>query len=404
MLVRSVGALLLRLNSPFAYPWRCLAGNSLRTLMRRLARVRRVSAGILHASPRPAPPVRVQFETTDHCNLKCIMCTRELMNDMNSRAISMETFRQVVDEIQPFYLTLNGLGEPLLDKSIFDKLALLHERGIMSVMPTNGTYVRRSKLDKLAANLPDILQLSIDGATRESFEGVRRLGDFAQITANYRDIATRRAAGKSRPNTSIRILCALQKRNLFDYREMYRLWKSIPDVSFSLVPVFQYDAEGGAFENLTPSRDEIERLQSQLDVAISEAVSEQEKGFYRSWRDAADHWLDASSYQPGAIHTGACAVPWFSTYIDAKGRVYPCCYLTDTDHVMGNVHSDSFMAIWHGDRYREFRRRLVEDRANLKGCRTCPRNDQRILGALARLRPILPADGSGLGGPGLKSR
>jgi radical SAM protein with 4Fe4S-binding SPASM domain len=391
MLVHSVGVLLSRINSPLAYPWRCLAGDSARTLIRRLARIRRVMASILYINPRPALPVRVQIETTDHCNLKCIMCTRELMSDMNSSAITLETFRRVVDEIQPFYVTLNGLGEPLLDPSIFDKLALLHERGIVSSMPTNGTYVRRGNVDKLAANLPDILQLSIDGATRASFEGVRKLGDFEQITGNYRAIATRRATGHSRSNTAIRILCALQKKNLFDYRQMYRLWKSIPKVTFSLVPVFQYDAEGGRFTNVTPSKEEVERLQAEIDVAISEADSDEEKRFYQSWRDTAGRWLDTSNYKVGAIHTGACTIPWYSTYIDAKGRVYPCCYLTDTNHVMGNVKSDSFVTIWHGDKYRDFRRRLVEDRANLQGCRTCPRNDQSMLKTLARLRPILPA-------------
>jgi hypothetical protein len=53
------------------------------------------------------------------------------------------------------------------------------------------------------------------------------------------------------------------------------------------------------------------------------------------------------------------------------------------------VNQESFTQVWHGERYQEFRRRLVEDRANLKGCRTCPRNDQKLLGTLGRLRPAL---------------
>jgi hypothetical protein len=58
---------------------------------------------------------------------------------------------------------------------------------------------------------------------------------------------------------------------------------------------------------------------------------------------------------------------------------------------MGNLHQNSFPDIWRGGRYSEFRRRLVEDRANLEGCRTCPRNDSRLLAALQRVRPLLPA-------------
>ena len=270
MLVRSVGSVLTWMNSPLAYPWRCLSGGSVRALFGRLARVRRVAGDILRINNKPAMPVRLQMETTDHCNLKCIMCSREVMTGMNSSAITLDTFRKVVDEAQPFYVTLNGLGEPLLDKSIFEKLGLLHGKGIMTSMPTNGTYLRRDKLEKLADNLPDILQLSIDGATKESFEGVRKLGDFEQIVNSYRAIAMRRADGKSRPGTQIRILCALQKKNLFDYRQMFALFKTIPDVSFSLVPVFQFGAEGeGAIKDVTPSLVDVKRLLTELDAAIA---------------------------------------------------------------------------------------------------------------------------------------
>jgi radical SAM protein with 4Fe4S-binding SPASM domain len=391
MLTHLISAALQAMRSPLAYPWRCLAGNSVRTLTRRLGRVRRVAAGILGCNLQPELPIRLQTETTDFCNLKCIMCTREVLPGMNSSSIPLETFRRLIDEVKPLYVTMNGLGEPLLDKTIFEKLELLHARGIMTSMPTNGTYIRRSNLDRLARQLPDILQLSIDGATRESFESIRKQGDFAQIIGNYRALARLRATGQSRPRTSIRVLCALQKKNLFDYREMYHLYKSIPQVSFSLVPVFEYDSANGTFADITPSTEDVGRLRTQIDSTIRITSSRQEREFYRSWRHAATSWLDQGAYERGTVREGSCSVPWYSSYVDAKSRVYPCCHLTETHHVMGNLHQNSFPDIWRGGRYSEFRRRLVEDRANLEGCRTCPRNDSRLLAALQRVRPLLPA-------------
>jgi radical SAM protein with 4Fe4S-binding SPASM domain len=308
---------------------------------------------------------------------------------MNSSSISLETFRDVVEQTEPFYVTMNGLGEPLLDKTIFDKLELLHAKGIMSSMPTNGTYIRREKLDRLAEHLPDILQLSIDGATRESFEGIRKMGDFAKIVESYRAIAQRRADGQSRAGTSIRILCALQKKNLFDFREMFKLFKSLPGVTFSLVPVFQYDAVGAYFKDVVPDPVDVTRLRTEIDEATAAADTREEKDFYRSWRNAADGWMDTVPSAVPKTHCGSCTIPWYSTYIDAKGRVYPCCYLTETDHVMGNIHDRPFEQVWRGERYRDFRRRLAGDRANLEGCKTCPRNDDRLLKTLGRLRPAL---------------
>jgi sulfatase maturation enzyme AslB (radical SAM superfamily) len=122
MLVKSVGVTWL--NSPLAYPWKCLSGGSIRTLLGRLARARRVARDMVRINLRPGLPVRMQIETTDHCNLGCILCTREVLSDMNSSSISFDTFRQMVEQTAPFYVTLNGLGEPLFDKSIFEKLKL----------------------------------------------------------------------------------------------------------------------------------------------------------------------------------------------------------------------------------------------------------------------------------------
>ena len=85
------------------------------------------------------------------------------------------------------------------------------------------------------------------------------------------------------------------------------------------------------------------------------------------------------------VETGPCLVPWFSTYITAKGKVLPCCFLTDEDHVLGNIHEADFQTIWNGEKYQEFRRQLREGRGELTGCRTCPRNDA---GRLAKYNPL----------------
>jgi radical SAM protein with 4Fe4S-binding SPASM domain len=262
-------------------------------------------------------------------------------------------------------------------------------------MPTNGTYIRRGNIEKLARNLPDVLHFSIDGATKESYEYVRVLGDFEEIVEHYRKLLDRRSHGKTRPGTKIAIMCALQKANLHDYRDMYWLVQSMPGLdSFDLVPVFDYDPEGGKFADLIPSPAEVTDLHRNLDQAIAAAPKEDERAFYRRWKEISGHWLKeapepavSSAYQ--AVNSHWCMVPWFSAYVDAKGRVYPCCFLTNTEHVMGNIYRSSFADVWHGENYRKFRSHLIHDRKNLHGCATCPRNDDRRLAQLSKLRLVL---------------
>lgn len=368
-----------------------LSGGRLVILGARLLRLRRLAGAMLHADAAPPPPVRLQIETTDVCNLRCIHCKREKLEDMNTATMPVETFTRIIDAIEPFYVTMAGFGEPLIDRSIISKLALLHRRDICTSLPTNGTYIRH-KCEGLASELPGILQLSLDGATKESFEAIRKRGDFDTIIANYRAICALRADGKTRAHTVIRVFCALQRGNLHDYRAMYRLIKTLRGIdSFGLVPV----SYGSAYNAQVPDKDELLKLHRELDAAIEQAAEESEKNFYRQWRQVSAEWLKSGGpdrFDPETNHA-PCTVPWFSAYIDAKGRVYPCCYLTGTKHVMGMLKKDGggFAEIWTGARYRAFRSDLISKRPKLEGCRACPRNDTRVLSTLRAMQPLLPA-------------
>lgn len=359
----------------------------------RLGRCWQLARQIVCGDTVAAFPVRMQVETTDICNLRCRMCARELLPDMNSRSMPLEEFSGLIEKVEPFYVTLNGLGEPLIDRTIFDKLSLLHDRGIFTTMPTNGTFIRGDKLDRLLENLPSVLQLSIDGARKETFETIRLRSRFDRELENYKALVKARHDGRGRRETKIRILFALQTANLYDFEALYELMLEMPGVTLELVPVFEFDEDGDEMESLVPTRTEVRQLHATLDAAIAAAGGDADRTtFLERWKQVSSRWLDELGHTtettPG---NHACLIPWYSTYVDAKGRVLPCCYLTASDHVMGNIREDRFEAIWNGPRYREFRRRLSTDRSTLDGCRSCRYNHDDLMQRLQRMRPLLLA-------------
>lgn len=389
-------AMMRRINPLLGAWFVALSGGRLSTLMARVLRLRRLAGAMLYGSPTPPAPIRLQVETTDYCNLRCIHCKREKLDDMNTLTMPLDAFARIVADIEPFFANIAGFGEPLIDRSLFAKLALLHKRGIRTSIPTNGSYIRHHKRAALAAELPDILQLSLDGATKESFESIRKLGDFDKIVENYRAICALRADGKTRPHTVIRVLCALQRGNLRDYRAMYRLVQTLKGIdSFGLVPV-SYGSNNSA---QVPGEKEVLELHRELDAAIAQTGEEDEKDFYRQWRKVSAEWLkqNGPAHLDPETNRAPCTVPWFSAYIDAKGRVYPCCYLPGTRHVMGTLGKDGsgFAEIWAGARYRDFRANLISARPSLEGCRACPRNDSGVLSVLNKMRPLLPPPAPG---------
>ncbi len=205
---------------------------------------------------------------------------------------------------------------------------------------------------------------------------------------NYQELLQLRLEGKTRPNTRIQMLYVLQKSNLDDCRHMCELRQSLPGVdSLNIVPLFDYDAEGGAFGHLVPSPKEVQTMLRERDPEIAVSSTAGDIEFYLAWKAAADQWLAPA--QSNAFSTDACLVPWFSTHIDAKGSFYPCCYLTNSKLVMGNINQSDFPAIWRGSAYQAFRTQLATERQNVSGCRTCPKNDNGPLGQLQRFSILL---------------
>jgi len=88
-------AVLDRLSPALSYFLRSLSGGSFSLLLARTARLRRVASGMLAASPRPAMPVRLQIETTDVGNFKCIMCSREVIEGMNTKTMPLDEFTKL---------------------------------------------------------------------------------------------------------------------------------------------------------------------------------------------------------------------------------------------------------------------------------------------------------------------
>ena len=116
-------------------------------------------------------PIRMQIEITDICNFNCLMCDRRNLRkirDLNNN-IPYKRFKNLVEEINPLYVTLNGLGEPLFNEDIFKFLKLCSDKNITTSMPTNMSLMNKRNRKKLLKHPPSILTFSLHGTTKELF-------------------------------------------------------------------------------------------------------------------------------------------------------------------------------------------------------------------------------------------
>lgn len=351
--------------------------NNLPVIIRRLFKGFLVLKGMMEGKDTASAkmPIRLQLEVTDKCNFDCIMCNRQSRENVTrnlNNDFDMELFVRVIEKMKPFYVTLNGLGEPLLNKEIGTMLAFCRKARITTSMPCN-LSVSKILNSELVTNPPDRIIFSIHGATKEVFESISRKANYdACLSAMKKYIGS-----VDRSKTDIKVLCALQAKNLLEFKNMYNLLKEMQLVEgFCLVPAYDYGGPNTEERRIIPAVSEKKEAVLQIDACMEKSLEKQEIDFYKNWKNVIKS-IKPSADDSQKKNNGPCLVPWFSTYIAANGNVLPCCYLTDEHYILGNVLNTPFNEIWNGPEYRNFRKNLREDRKNLSGCNYCSRNDSK---------------------------
>jgi MoaA/NifB/PqqE/SkfB family radical SAM enzyme len=136
-------------------------------------------------------PQFASIETTMKCNLECPMCLPFLAGStVLGRHMEGEDFEEIARALFPFVDTfqLTISGEPLMSKGLARMLELAEEYGVRTEYYTNGTLLSDRMI---AAILPTLGQIciSFDGATKETFDELRKGATFEQVLANVERLA-----------------------------------------------------------------------------------------------------------------------------------------------------------------------------------------------------------------------
>ncbi len=133
----------------------------------------------LRASGRRAP-LEGTIETTYRCNLRCAHCyVNEAAGDAAeaARELGTERLKSLVDEVADrgcLFLLLTG-GEVLVRPDFKDIYLHARSRGLLVIVYTNGTMVTEAVADLLAEHKPQLVEISLYGMTRETYEKVTQV-------------------------------------------------------------------------------------------------------------------------------------------------------------------------------------------------------------------------------------
>jgi radical SAM protein with 4Fe4S-binding SPASM domain len=272
-----------------------------------------------------ALPVEYIVETTAKCNLYCPMCPRET-HPQPKADMAEAVFDRLLRESgrTAEHMMLIGLGEPLLDPRIFERVEHCARHNISTLLSTNGTLLDERASARLLDTPLEHITLSFDGATRESFEFYRTGARFEKVRDNF----VRFARMKHERGSPVQVVVQMvrMERNAAEVEDFIRFWSAVPGV------------------------DQVRVKEDETNLMRPDAGH------------APEEWKHPCHY----LWRGPM-------YVKQDGNVYPCCqsYMLDGEP-LGNLESTSLFEIWNSDRMQHMRRLHAAGRAGeIDVCSRC---------------------------------
>lgn len=156
-------------------------------------------------------PRALQVPLTYRCNLNCKMCSiTNLLPE--EEELSCEQIFYIVDEAKNYGIkevVLTG-GEPFLREDIFTICSYIYEKGLKSIITTNGVLINECVAKNIAASQVSHIHFSLDGLEK-THDFLRGEGIFKEVISNIKVLDTIR---KKSNFFSLGIACTVMDNNV----------------------------------------------------------------------------------------------------------------------------------------------------------------------------------------------
>lgn len=278
-------------------------------------------------------PRFIALESSRMCNLKCTMCvTHSDFFDTGylkkyPKHFNFEKFKWIVDQMEPYreYVSIapQFQGEPFLSPDMKAMIEYSRSKQMIFGFTSNATLWTEDSIRLMVDQRVDSVVVSLDGATKETFENVRIGANWEKVVGNINrllEVRDNAQPGNPNPKPFLSINMTLLPENRHEAGKFVDDWLAkVPSVSIN-------------------------------NTCINDVVPEK--------------FFEPERYP--------CPYPWEGMHILTNGDVVTCCRDHKYEEVFGNAYETSILDIWNGDKYRNFRRLHLEKRWNDIGiCSRC---------------------------------
>jgi MoaA/NifB/PqqE/SkfB family radical SAM enzyme len=306
-------------------------------------------------------PVKIDIEPASRCNFRCQMCVVSTWDKgKRSEDLTFGHFKRLIDsEPQVLEIKLQGLGEPLIvGDPLFEMIKYAVDQHIWVRTVTNGSLLHKNNnISKLIDSKICEIQVSIDGATENTMESIRKGSHAKKVFSNVTALNEKAREANHR---CTKMWTVVQKDNI---DEMEMLVQLASELGFTS-QCFSLDMHGwgiGDWINLNnsriasgPSLNE-ERLLNLIDLGNKLNVR-------------VEFWSNSNKYSASSIES-LCPWPFERYMVSSDMRVTPCCMISNPD-VMEIGKGLSYESVWESSHFEKFRKSHLDGEIP-KACKMC---------------------------------
>jgi MoaA/NifB/PqqE/SkfB family radical SAM enzyme len=340
-------------------------------------------------------PYWLAVDPTNFCQLQCPFCPTGAGRGVRDKAsLTLEHFTRFLDRVGPdvIHIDMMNWGEPTLNKDLPGMIAAAKSHGIEVKVDSNLNDLSDAMVEGLVRSGLDVLSVSIDGATQETYEKYRVNGRLADVLENVR-----RVVRKKKELASARPLLMWQflvfKHNEHEVELAKKMALELGMDEGNATPAFlpneskilaAWLPDGKDYRLYAPPEGapappadplEVVRIQDTVPMRSYRTRRfrpEQLSGvghllrhrrgdvWARAWsalRRGADSGASSVPFA-GAPPQPICKWPWAGMTVNPNGSVSPCCSIEDQADDFGNILSGWFGGLWNGANYRRSRRHV----------------------------------------------
>lgn len=287
-------------------------------------------------------PVKADVENVSRCNFRCAHCLFPSYGSY-SRAedLSLNDFKRFIDDQYGLIeIKIQGIGEPFLQKDFPDMVKYASDRYIWVRTTTNGSVLHLNENYKriIDANVGE-LQVSFDGATKETFEKIRIGANFDIIVDNCKKL---NSYCQDIGTDMTRMWSVLQQQNIHEAEALVEIAAEMgfKRLTMSLELRDWFNTESVAVDN------NMQRLVDINDKWIENVTNKAlECGVELTFWFAADRFSNEN----------ICFWPFERFLLASDKYIVPCCIIADPS-IMNFGGYDDFRELWFGKVFEEFRK------------------------------------------------